>query len=82
MPKLTVLAATIVAAFAAAAPSHAAGTCHRGYYLNVSGTCVHSPSSSPVGATARCRDGTYSYSFHASGTCSHHGGVRIWIHHP
>jgi hypothetical protein len=28
--------------------------------------------------TARCRDGTLSYSAHRSGTCSHHGGVGIW----
>jgi Protein of unknown function (DUF3761) len=56
--------------------------CKSGYYKNVSGHCIHSPSSSPVGATAKCRDGTYSYSEHASGTCSHHGGVARWIHHP
>ena len=30
----------------------------------------------PTGATALCRDGTYSYSKHHSGTCSHHGGVE------
>jgi hypothetical protein len=28
--------------------------------------------------TARCRDGTYSYSAHRRGTCSHHGGVAQW----
>jgi hypothetical protein len=28
--------------------------------------------------TAVCRDGTYSYSQHRSGTCSHHGGVARW----
>ena len=33
----------------------------------------------PPGATARCRDGTYSYSQHHSGTCSHHGGVAVWL---
>jgi hypothetical protein len=33
----------------------------------------------PPGATARCRDGTYSYSQHRSGTCSHHGGVAAWL---
>jgi uncharacterized protein DUF3761 len=32
----------------------------------------------PAGATAICNDGTYSYSQHHSGTCSHHGGVRVW----
>jgi uncharacterized protein DUF3761 len=33
----------------------------------------------PPGATARCNDGTYSYSRHRSGTCSHHGGVAEWL---
>jgi hypothetical protein len=35
--------------------------------------------SPPPGATARCRDGSYSYSQHRSGTCSHHGGVAVWL---
>ena len=33
----------------------------------------------PPGATAQCRDGTYSYSQHRSGTCSFHGGVAVWL---
>jgi hypothetical protein len=33
----------------------------------------------PAGATARCSDGTYSFSQHRSGTCSHHGGVEVWL---
>lgn len=32
----------------------------------------------PTGATARCRDGTLSYSRNRRGTCSHHGGVAQW----
>lgn len=35
--------------------------------------------SAPAGATARCRDGTYSFSQHRAGTCSHHGGVAAWL---
>ena len=35
--------------------------------------------STRAGPTARCRDGTYSYSLHHSGTCSHHGGVAAWL---
>ncbi|HEV7658377.1 MAG TPA: DUF3761 domain-containing protein [Allosphingosinicella sp.] len=31
-----------------------------------------------IGASAKCRDGTYSHSKHRSGTCSHHGGVAEW----
>jgi Protein of unknown function (DUF3761) len=34
----------------------------------------------PGGPTAECRDGTYSYSQHHQGTCSHHHGVAIWFH--
>ena len=53
-------------------------------YTNVDGNTVHSSASTaddsiPAGATARCVDGTYSFSQHRSGTCSHHGGVEKWI---
>ena len=58
------------------------GACPSDYYRNSSGHCVHRPSTDPTGATALCVDGTYSYSEHASGTCSHHGGVARWINHP
>jgi hypothetical protein len=34
------------------------------------------------GATAQCNDGTLSYSQHAEGTCSWHGGVDHWINYP
>jgi hypothetical protein len=34
---------------------------------------------SPPGATALCRDGTYSFSKHRSETCSGHGGVKRWL---
>jgi hypothetical protein len=32
----------------------------------------------PNGATAKCRDNTYSHSAHRSGTCARHGGVGQW----
>ena len=85
MLRLAPILAAVAIALGGAATASAHAThadCSRGYYKNVSGHCVHSPSNSPLGATARCWDGTYSYSEHASGTCSHHGGVRTWIHHP
>ena len=34
----------------------------------------------PVGATAKCKDETYSSSKTRSGTCSHHGGVVQWLY--
>ena len=52
------------------------------YYTNKDGERVQSPTYSdtiPVGATAQCRDGTYSFSRNHRGTCSHHGGVAKWL---
>lgn len=45
---------------------------------------AHSPQmpSGSAGATAICRDGTYSFSQHRRGTCSHHGGVAQWLGQP
>jgi len=40
---------------------------------------VSTDSSVPTGATAKCVDGTYSFSQHRSGTCSHHYGVARWL---
>jgi hypothetical protein len=51
-------------------------------YTNVDGVRVPSPvftDKKPAGATARCGDGSYSFSQHRQGTCSHHGGVAEWL---
>ena len=52
-------------------------------YINSDGKRIPSPQMSPsgppAGATAQCNDGSYSFSTHRSGTCSHHGGVRRWL---
>ena len=53
-----------------------------GTYVNSKGQTVKRPencSSAPQGATAQCRDGSYSFSRSRSGTCSHHGGVAKWL---
>ena len=44
---------------------------------------THAPSAAthatgPQGATAKCKDNTYSHSATHSGACSHHGGVAQW----
>jgi hypothetical protein len=54
------------------------------HYRNKDGQVIHSPAKStadqvPSGASAKCRDGTYSFSQHRRGTCSHHGGVGDWL---
>lgn len=56
----------------------------QGYYTNSAGQQVHRPAHTignavPAGASAQCRDGTYSFSTHRGGTCSHHGGVARWL---
>jgi hypothetical protein len=55
-----------------------------GSYRNSNGATVHSPAhttngAAPVGASAKCRDSSYSFSQHHSGTCSGHGGVAEWL---
>jgi hypothetical protein len=55
-----------------------------GSYINKDGIRVHSPAHTkngeqPAGASAQCRDGSYSFSKHHQGTCSHHGGVSRWL---
>jgi hypothetical protein len=59
-----------------------APSCPNGTYTNSSGNTVCSPYSSPsgppAGASAKCNDGTYSFSEHRQGTCSGHGGVAEW----
>jgi hypothetical protein len=60
----------------------APASCAGGTYVNSSGNTVCSPyrsSSAPADATAKCADGSYSFSQHRSGTCSHHGGVDSWL---
>jgi len=52
------------------------------YYNNSYSETVQSPTrytGKPLGATAICRDGTYSFSRNRRGTCSRHGGVRSWL---
>ncbi|MFD5092318.1 DUF3761 domain-containing protein [Amycolatopsis thailandensis] len=56
--------------------------CGSDYYRNTDGVCVHRPATGPGaanGATALCKDGSYSYSQNRRGTCSGHGGVRTWL---
>jgi hypothetical protein len=53
-------------------------------YINSRGQWIPSPTHTmdgrpPEGATAQCRDGTYSFSQSRRGTCSWHGGVAQWL---
>jgi len=52
------------------------------YYYNVDEIKVQSPTyykKAPRGASAVCKDGTYSFSRNRRGTCSRHGGVKKWL---
>jgi hypothetical protein len=64
-------------------PNEADLSSHK-HYKNKDGKEIHSPSKSksgqvPTGASAQCRDGSYSFSTHHRGTCSRHGGVGEWL---
>lgn len=57
-------------------------SCINGSYVNSAGNSVCRPAaydSAPPGATAKCGDGTYSFSQSRRGTCSSHGGVAAWL---
>ena len=58
---------------AAAAPAAAAPAAAK------SAPTATASNTDPTGATAKCKDGTYSKSQHHSGTCSSHGGVAQWL---
>lgn len=91
MKKLTLIAAAWLLAaqptvVLASTPAAAAAVlfCGSGYYENSLGRCIPRPHRTPhnqvpAGASARCRDGTYSFSQSRRGTCSHHGGVGRWL---
>jgi uncharacterized protein YgiM (DUF1202 family) len=64
------------------APVPASQPLTSGTYTNVDGQQIQRPvmsDTAPAGASAHCRDGSYSFSTHRSGTCSHHGGVGEWL---
>jgi hypothetical protein len=79
--------AILLLADALAFAQQPSGEC--GYYTNSLGHQVPRPCGDattqppPPNATAICRDGTYSFSEHHSGTCSGHGGVASFLrYHP
>jgi hypothetical protein len=62
-------------------PQPSAG-CGASSYTNSNGDCVPRPIAAPTapsGATAKCKDGTFSFSKTRSGTCSSHKGVAEWL---
>ena len=82
-PPATSASAASAVAQPATAPQESQLVEH-GHYTNKSGAVVHSAAHSvsgqaPAGASAKCRDGTFSFSQHHSGACSHHGGVANWL---
>jgi hypothetical protein len=62
-----------------AAPTPPAPKAHAASTPTKSSTPTAADPNSPEGATARCKDGTYSHSQTHTGACSHHGGVAQWL---
>lgn len=74
-------AVPVLGTFLSASTAEARGGCGAGSYQNSRGHCVSRPvraNRPPAGWSARCRDGTYSFSQSRRGTCSWHGGVAVW----
>lgn len=84
-PVLILLAALVVGGWLANLSSSQSSPPNAGQSSAQLLAATPAPSSSEdfrVRPTARCRDGSYSYSAHRSGTCSHHGGVAVWNPNP
>jgi hypothetical protein len=64
---------------ATAAPAAPAATAAKSSTATKSAPTASAGNTDPTGATAKCKDGTYSKSAHRSGTCSSHGGVAEWL---
>jgi hypothetical protein len=85
MKRSTSAFASLLLAFVLVpSPAHALAfpVCAAGKYKNSYGVCVNRPKKAamaPAGATARCWDGSWSFSQSRRGTCSHHGGVSRWL---
>jgi len=82
LPALAVLALAAIA-FPQSAKSDQKLSNNRHYHAR-SGDRVHSPATTPdqkppKGATAQCRDGSWSFSESHRGECSRHGGVKRWL---
>jgi len=67
---------------AAATPAAAAPAESKASTPSKSAPTTTAGNADPTGATAKCKDGTYSKSQHRSGTCSSHGGVAEWLTPP
>jgi hypothetical protein len=72
-PKLTTAGPTAAQPKAQAAATAAVPTAAR------ASLPTFSRAGAPAGATAHCKDGTYSMSKTHSGSCSGHGGVAAWL---
>jgi Protein of unknown function (DUF3761) len=83
-PATAAMAPAPAAAPAAAAPAPAAApaastTAAKTSTATKSAPVATASNTDPTGASAKCKDGTYSKSQHRSGTCSSHGGVAEWL---
>lgn len=72
-------AASGTAAAPAAAPEPAAPAASTSVASTPAAATPSASGPAPAGATAKCKDGSYSKSKHHSGTCSSHGGVAQWL---
>jgi hypothetical protein len=76
--RALILAGVIALAFSSGAQAKSCRDATTGKFIKCSPAAV-APTPPPAGATALCKDNTYSMSKHHSGACSHHHGVDKWL---
>jgi hypothetical protein len=84
VPEVGCVVAAIVQEPVTGAPGDRVEQSGDGGYRRLSSPGLRAPAQvdthgAPAGASAQCRDGTYSFSRSRRGTCSHHGGVARWL---
>jgi hypothetical protein len=84
VPKVGCVVAAIVQEPVVEAPGRRVEPLGDSRYRSATGREIGAPTQvdtpgAPAGASAQCRDGTYSFSRSRRGTCSHHGGVARWL---
>lgn len=73
------MAASLVVGTLSLATLGIAASPHLGFMTRADAEDARRPATPPRGATARCKDGTYSFTTVKRSACWNHRGVQTWL---